>query len=118
MGDRHRARRLPDPPAPKWSVVDFTVTYPEGWTVQDGASYRKNPDAPDGIGFETFAPDTFYSDAGAGSAGDSMEVGPNVDNLAAALLKQRGPMASGPVDTTLGGYPAIRVDLTVRKDSI
>jgi hypothetical protein len=42
-----------------------------------------------------------------------MEVGPGVDDLAAALLRQPGPMASGPVDTTLGGYPAIRIDVTL-----
>ena len=102
-------------PSSEWSVVDFTVTFPEGWTVQDGARYLKNPDAPDGLGFETFVPDTFYSDACAGSAGEPMEVGLGVDDLAAALLKQRGPMASGPVDTTLGGYPATRIDLAVPK---
>jgi hypothetical protein len=40
-------------------------------------------------------------------------VGPSVDDLAAALLQQPGPLASGPVATKLGGYPATRIDLTV-----
>lgn len=30
-----------------------------------------------------------------------------------ALLQKPGPMASGPVDTTLGGYAATRIDLTI-----
>jgi hypothetical protein len=55
-----------------------------------------------------------YADACEGD-GDLMEVGPSVDDLAAALLEQPGATASGPVDTTLGGYPAFRIDLTVPK---
>ena len=39
--------------------------------------------------------------------------GSSVDDLAAALLEQPGPKARGPVETTLGGYPASRIDLTV-----
>ena len=42
-----------------------------------------------------------------------MEVVPSVDDLVAALLAQPGPEASDPVDTTLGGLPATRVDLSV-----
>lgn len=29
------------------------------------------------------------------------------------MLEQPGPQASGPVEATLGGYPATRIDLTV-----
>ena len=32
-----------------------------------------------------------------------------------ALLQQPGPKKSGPVETTLGGYPATRIDLVVPK---
>lgn len=102
-------------PRSAWSVVDYTVTFPEGWTVQAGASFHKHSDEPDEVAFEALVPDTIYADACEGSQGELMEVGPSVDDLAAALVKQRGPMASGPVDTTLGGYPAIRIDLTVPK---
>ena len=99
-------------PSSAWSVADYTVTFPEGWTVQDGAYLWH---APDGPGFEAFVPDTIYADACEGSQGEHMDVGPSVDDLVAALRRQRGPKASDPVDTTLGGYPAIRIDLTVRK---
>ncbi len=103
-------------PSSAWSMVEYTVTFPEGWTVQDGVIYHKHhSDAPDGLGFSAFVPDTIYADACEGSQGELMEVGSSVDDLAAALLKQRGPMASAPVDITLGGYPAIRIDLTVPK---
>ena len=44
-----------------------------------------------------------------------MEIGPSVDDLADVLLQQPGPKANGPVDTSLGGYPATRIDLTVPK---
>jgi hypothetical protein len=100
-------------PRSAWSVVDFTVTFPEGWTVQDGHIFLKHPDAPDELGFFTAVVDEIHTDACRGDDGGLMEVGPSVDDLAAALLQQPGPMASGPVDTTLGGYPASRIDLTV-----
>ena len=99
-------------PKSAWSVVDFTVTIPEGWTVQYGHTYLKHSDAPDELGFYAVVVDAIYADACEGD-GELMEVGPSVDDLAAALLQQPGPMASGPVDTTLGGYPASRIDLTV-----
>lgn len=102
-------------PSSAWSMVEYTVTFPEGWTVYDGASFGKHSDAPDELGFEAFVPDTIYADACEGTQGELMEVGSSVDDLAAALLKQQGPKAKGPVDTTLGGYPAIRIDLTVPK---
>ena len=93
-----------------WSIVDYTLDIPEGWTVQSGARFFH---APDGPGFEAFVPDTIYADACEGSQGERIEVGPTVDDLAAVLLEQRGSKASSPVETTFGGYPAIRIDLTV-----
>jgi hypothetical protein len=95
--------------------VDFTVTFPERWTVQYGHDYLKHSDAPDELGFYAVVVDAIYADGCKGSEGQLIEVGPSVDDLAAALLQQSGPKASGPVDTTLGGYPATRIDLTVPK---
>jgi hypothetical protein len=94
------------------SVADYTVTVPEGWTVQHGHVLLKHSDAPDELSFFAVVLDAIYADACAGG-NELMEVGPSVDDLAAALLQQPGPAASGPVDTTLGGYPAKRIDLTV-----
>lgn len=102
-------------PRSEWSIADFTVTFPRDWTVQYGHDYLKHSDAPDEFGFYAVVVDSIYPDACEGSNGEPKEVGPNVDDLANALLKQSGPTASGPVDTTLGGYPATRIDLTVPK---
>jgi len=100
-------------PSDEWSVVDFTVTFPEDWTVQYGHVFAKDPDTVDEIGFYAVVVDEIYADACEGDAGEVMDVGPSVDDLAAALLQQPGPMASGPVETSLGGYPATRIDLAI-----
>jgi len=107
-------------PKSAWSVADFTVTFPKGWTVQYGHVYAKHSNADDELGGDTgfyaVVPDAIYADTCVGSnSGELMDVGPSVDDLAEALLRQPGPMKSGPVDTTLGGYPAKRIDLTVPK---
>ena len=94
------------------SVADFTVTIPEGWTVQYGHVFAKHQDARDEFGFYAVVIDSIHADACAGGD-DLMEVGPGVDDLAAVLLQQPGPVTSDSVDTTLGGYPAIRIDHTV-----
>jgi hypothetical protein len=97
----------------EWSLREFTVTFPEGWTVQYGHVYAKEPDGDEEFGFYAVVVDAIYADACEGSNGELMEVGPSADDLAAALLQQQGPMASGPIETTLGGHPATRIDLTV-----
>lgn len=96
-----------------WSVADFTVTFPEDWTVQYGHTYASNPDEDDEFGFYPVVVDNIFAHACEGEAGGLTEIGPSVDDLATALLQQPGPEASGPVDTTLGGYPALRIDLTI-----
>jgi hypothetical protein len=102
-------------PRSEWSIADFTVTIPKNWTVKYGHVYAKHADTEEELDFYAVVVDALYPDACEGSNGEPMEVGPNVDDLAAALLKQSGPTASGPIDTTLGGYPATRIDLTVPK---
>jgi hypothetical protein len=74
--------------------------------------YLKHSDEPDELGFYPVAPDAIYDDACKGR-GELEKVGPSVHDLATALLRQPGPKASGPVDTSFGGYPAIRIDLAV-----
>jgi len=100
-------------PRSDWSVADFTVTFPKGWTAQYGHVFLKEPDSPEEQGFYAVVVDDIFADACAGSAARSLKVGPSVDDLAAALLEQSGPITRGPVETTFGGYPATRIDLTV-----
>jgi len=94
------------------------VTFPADWSVQYGHVYNKHHDTEDDeLGFYAVVVDEIYADACAGSAsGLAADIGPSVDDLAAALLAQPGPLASDPIDTTLGGYPAVRIDLTVAED--
>lgn len=97
----------------EWSVADFTVTFPEGWTVQYGHVFSRHPDTNEEFGFYGVVVDEIYADACEGDTGELLDPGPSVDDLAAALLQQPGPMATGPASTTLGGYPTSRVDLTI-----
>ncbi len=101
-------------PKSAWSVVEFTVTMPKGWTVQYGHVYHKHQDNDDEIGVYAVIVDAIFTDACDEEV--LAEVGPSADDLAAALLRQSGPVASGPVDTSFGGHPAIRIDLTVPGD--
>lgn len=100
-------------PSSAWSVTDFTVTFPEGWTVQYGHVYASNTDEDDEFGFYAVVVDDIFADACEGETGGLTEIGTSVDELADALLQQPGPEANGPIDTTLGGYPATRIDLTI-----
>jgi len=99
-------------PEPSSHVMPYTVSLPEGWSVQYGTRLVKNLDA-DGVGFYATSVQRIFADACTGSDGDVVAVGDSVDDLATALLEQPGPQASGPIETTFGGYPASRVDLTV-----
>ncbi len=99
-----------------WSVADLTMTVPEGWETQYGSPGAIKRDGQVGeIAFYFVVVDAIYSDPCVGSGGGADEltrVGPSVDDLAAALIAQPSTAASGPVDTTLGGLPAKRIDLT------
>ena len=97
-------------PRAAWSAVDFTVTFPEGWSVQYGHLYYNQDES---FAIQPFVVDEIYAHACRGDQGASVEVGPGVDDLATALLEQPGTAKTGPVDTTLGGYPATRIDLRV-----
>jgi hypothetical protein len=97
-------------PRSAWSSVDFTVTFPEGWTVQYGHIYHRGPDEE--LALEAAVVEEVFTDACREPA--TVEpVGPRVRDLVAALRTQPGTAAGRPVRTTLGGHPAVRVDLTV-----
>ena len=102
-------------PKSEWSVADFTVTFPRGWTVQYGHVYLKNSGAADELGFVAVEVDEIFTDACKGGD-DVTEVGPSVYDLSTALLRQPGPRAQGLFRATFGGYPAIMVNLSVPKN--
>ena len=95
------------------SGVDFTVTFPEGWRVRYDYVFDTNSEQADEVSIETFDVHKIYADACRGERGAQTKVAPGVDGLVEALLAQPGPAKNGPVETTLGGYPASRVDLRV-----
>ena len=99
-------------PRSTWSSVAYSVTFPEGWTARDGRAFGVNSDQPDEYGIETFVVKKIYARACQGERGAQVKVGPGVDDLVDALLAQLGP-AKKTAQTTLGGYPATRVDLRV-----
>ena len=103
------------PEAAGWSVVDFTVTFPDGWRARDAHQFDRNSDEPDEIGILPFVVDDIYADACEGDRGAVTEVGPSAQDLVEALLAQPGPAKSDPVEAILGGYPATRIDLRVPK---
>jgi hypothetical protein len=103
-------------PSSAWSVADFTITFPAGWTQQYGHLYAhsEQADESDEIGFYPVVVDKIFADACHSGQG-LVEVGPGVGDLVAALRAQPGPEVSRAVKVTFGGYPATRIDLTVPK---
>jgi hypothetical protein len=101
-------------PSSEWSAVDFTVTFPRGWTVQYGHVYHRIERRGETAEFYAIDLDEIYTDACHGE-GVPRALRPGVDDLVTALLEQKGPVAGEPVTTTLGGYPATRIDLEIPK---
>jgi hypothetical protein len=101
-------------PKSEWSAADFTATFPEGWTVQYGHVYHQNDREGETAEFYAIDLDEIYSDSCHGE-GVPKALGPDVDDLVAALLEQKGTVASEPVETTVGGHPATRIDVRIPK---
>ena len=99
--------------ASPWSLVDFTVTLPEGWALQYGHIFQKNADTGAELAVYPVVVDRIYADACLGSSGDEVPTGTFADELSAALVRQGGPRASV-MPTRLGGYEGIRVDMAVK----
>jgi hypothetical protein len=99
-------------PKSEWSASDFTVKFPDDWSVQYGHVYHQNDQQGETAEFYAIDLDEIYTDACHGD-GIPKALGPGVDGLVAALRDQEGPIASEPVETTLGGYPATRIDLRI-----
>ena len=108
-------------PSSAWNIAGLTLTMPEGWETQYGSpGALKHSDQERELGFYFVIVDSIYADPCIGSEGEGasnvMDVGPDVDDLANALLDQPHTVTSGPVDTSLGGLPAKRIDLTMAED--
>jgi hypothetical protein len=95
------------------ATVAYTVTFPAGWVIASGDEFGVDLGPPPEVSFQPFVVDEIYADACRGSEGAVTKVGPTPQDLVAALLAQPGPAKRTPVKTTLGGYPATRIDLRV-----
>lgn len=100
-------------PRSVWSVEDFWVTFPKGWTVQYSHVFARHPDQDPEFGFYAVTVDEIYADACRGERGGIVTVGPAVNDLVDALLEQPGTAKRRPVDTRMGNYPAVRIDLSI-----
>jgi len=100
-----------------WSIVDYTITIPEGWKGHTGhyLSKYENVDETRGLVIYPVLVDEIYADPCEGERGPIAAVGPEVNDLDDALLAQPGTVATKPVRTTIGGLPATRIDLEVPK---
>jgi hypothetical protein len=103
-------------PSSPWSVAGFTVTFPEGWTVQYGHAFAQHGDTDDEFGFYAVVVDEVFADACRGEGGPTRTIGPGVDALITALRDQKGEALKNNVtETIFGGYPATRLDLRIPK---
>jgi len=113
------AGRYSIPPS-AWSVSGVTLSMPEGWESQYGSPGAIKASGVDGeVGFYFVIVEEIYRDPCVGSAAEVDEfiaVGPIVDDLIAALSSQPHTTTVGPTDTTIGGFPAKRIDLTIADD--
>ncbi len=100
----------------------FTFTVPAGWANEEGWIIKNLEGEPinrygvtNDVVLVTYFVTHVYTDI-CNWQGSLNEVGPTVDDLAAALVAQAGRLASAPADVTLGGFPAKRIELTVPAD--
>jgi hypothetical protein len=100
-----------------WSIVDFTVTLPSGLVGHTGHYVSKNEEVEgaSGYGFYPVLVDEVYADPCLGESGPTATVGPEPDDLVDALVAQPGTTTTV-THTTIGGYPATRVDLEIADD--
>ena len=98
------------------SPADITFTVPAGWTSRY-AIPNKDRGGPGEIAVGNWIIANVYTDPCQWQGALLVPVvGPTVDDLAAALVAQKGRNASTPTDVTLGGYPAKRIELSIPAD--
>jgi hypothetical protein len=94
-------------------LARVTFTVPAGWEGHIGgpyAVYLDRSSGQGGIGMKIF--DKVYADPCHYQGLLNPQPGPSVDNLAAALAKLPGLVATTPTDVTFGGYSGKQLTLT------
>jgi hypothetical protein len=89
------------------------ITLPAGWDVSEDGDIRKNRDSPTELVVSIWRPDiAVYEDACANDVVPP-RTGPTVDDLLVALRAQKSSDVSEPVDVTVGGIAASRIEVSV-----
>jgi hypothetical protein len=96
--------------------ADITFTLPAGWMSRYGIPH-KDRGGPGEIAVGNWIIANVYTDSCQWQGSLlSPAIGPTVDDLASALIAQKGRNATEPTDVTLDGYPAKRVELSIPTD--
>jgi hypothetical protein len=103
------AGRYSIPPG-RTTPAKLTFTLPAGWDTQYQVTFIKHRGEGGEIGWTTSVADQVYTDTCAAD-GTLQPIGPTVDDLVTALEGLGGATVSPAMDTTVGGYPAKRVDI-------
>lgn len=98
----------------------LTFTVPAGWTTDQGfvrKNFDLNPpgkieDSPNELVLSTWFVTDVYTDACHWQT-TKVSAGTTVDQLTSLLVAQKGRVAAAPTTTTIGGYPATRIQLTM-----
>ena len=101
-------------PRSAWSVADFTVTFPGAGRFSTATSTSSTRTRRmSSVSMPSWSTRSMPMRVRAATASPRRSAPTSMTSRRAAQAVR--PEASGPVDTTLGGYPATRIDLTVPK---
>jgi len=92
-------------------VSRLTFTVPAGWTAADIVA--KDPGTPGEVMFTTWVVTDVFPDACKWSESSIVDAGTTPEALMTALAAQKSRTASAVTDTTVAGYPAKQIVLTV-----
>jgi hypothetical protein len=98
-------------PAGRTTPAKLIFTMPAGWET-DGRAFIKGRGESGEAGWTTSIVGGVYTDTCAAD-GTLQPIGPSVDDLVNALEQLGGATVTPAVDTTVGGYPAKRVDIAM-----
>ena len=93
------------------NVTRLTFTLPAGWAKTDVVG--KDPETTSELQLGTWIVSHIFTDVCQWSTTSIVDVGTTADQLVTALADQHGRTASAVTDTTVAGFPAKRIELTV-----
>jgi hypothetical protein len=98
-------------PPGRFTPAKLTFAMPAGWDIQY-LGFIKHRDESGELGWATDVVDHVYTDTCAAD-GTLQPIGSTVDDLVTALEQLGGATVSPAMETTVGGYPAKRVDIVL-----